>query len=184
VDIVDRDVSDVADIRCERERLAAAGGNHHVRRRSHRPGTADLHFDQRWLEPKTFRQVPVSAFYLAKGKFDHMALAPMQVLNVCGDPYEEEHVYRFMLLASRLNLTFNSGLFARVDAGPVDRTCVALEHAINTDPLDPRTIYVVAPASVDRFKAIGAPCGRVDGDWICSSRDSDERFRKYLETGK
>ena len=144
----------------------------------------DVHFDRIWLQPKTFRHAPVSAFALAKGKYDHLALAPMQVLNVCGDPYEEDHVYRFMMLASRLKLTYNSGLFARVDAPPVEKTCAALEDSINTNTLDPKTIYVVAPGSFDRFKAIGAACGRVDGDRICVSRDSDERFRTYLETGK
>lgn len=144
----------------------------------------DLHFDPRWLQAKSFRQVPVSAFPLVGGNFDHMALAPMQVLNVCGDPYEEAHVYRFMQLASRLKLTFNSGVFARVNPGPVDKVCVALEQSINAGTLDARTLYVVAPASLDRFKAIGAACGRVDGDWICASRDSNERFRRYLETGK
>lgn len=144
----------------------------------------DLNFDPQRLEAKAFRQAPVSAFPLTSGAFDHMALAPMQVLNVCGDPYEEQHVYRFMQLASRLKLTFNSGLFARVNSGPVEKVCVALEQSINAGTLDARTLYVVAPASLDRFKAIGAACGRVDGDWICSSRDSDERFRRYLETGK
>jgi hypothetical protein len=144
----------------------------------------DLHFDRSWLQPKTFRHVPVSAFALAQGTYEHLALAPMQVLNVCGDPYEEDHVYRFMMLASRLKLTYNSGLFARVDAPPVEKACVALENSINTNTLDSKTIYVVAPGAFDRFKAIGAACGRVDGDRICVSRDSDERFRTYLETGK
>jgi len=144
----------------------------------------DVRFDRIWLEPKTFRHAPVSAFALAKDKYTHLALAPMQVLNVCGNPYEEDHVYRFMLLASRLKLTFNSGLFARVDAPRIERACVALEDRINTNTLDPFTLYVVAPGSYDRFKAIGAACGRVDGDRICVSRDSDERFRSYLETGK
>lgn len=144
----------------------------------------DLNFDRNWLQPKTFRHAPVSAFALAHGKYEHLALAPMQVLNVCGDPYEEDHVYRFMMLASRLKLTYNSGLFARVDAPPIEKTCIALENSINTNTLDPKTIYVVAPGSFDRFKAIGAACGRVDGDRFCVSRDSDERFRSYLETGK
>jgi hypothetical protein len=144
----------------------------------------DLHFDRIWLQPKTFRHAPLADFALARGRFQHMALAPMQVLSACGDPYEEDHVYRFMMLASRLKLTYNSGLFARVDAPPLERTCAALEESINSNTLDSGTIYVVAPGSVDRFKAINAACGRVDGDWICVSRDSDEGFRKYLTAGK
>jgi len=144
----------------------------------------DLHFDRVWLQPKIFRHAPLSDFALARGRFQHLALAPMQVLGVCGDPYEEDHVYRFMMLAARLKLTYNSGLFARVDAPPLERTCAALEESISSNTLDSGTIYVVAPGSVDRFKAIGAACGRVDGDWICASRDSDKRFQTYLTAGK
>jgi hypothetical protein len=144
----------------------------------------DLNFDPYWFQPKTFRHAPVSDFVLAKDKFQHLALAPMQVLGVCGDPYEEDHVYRFMLLASRLGLTYNSGLFARVNPVAIEARCVALEQSINRGTLDSVTIYVVAPGTVNRFKSIGAACGRSDGDWICVSRDSDERFRRYLETGK
>jgi len=42
----------------------------------------------------------------------------------------------------------------------------------------------VAPAYLERFRAIGAACGRFDGDWICVGVHSDERFRTLVATGK
>ena len=59
-----------------------------------------------------------------------------------------------------------------------------MEQALGAQTLDAQTIYVVSPAHVPRFKSAGAACGRFDGDWICVSRDSDETFRTYVETGK
>lgn len=144
----------------------------------------DVRVDRFWLAPKDFRQAPVAEFTLAQGKFRHLALVPMQVLGVCGDPYEEDHAYRFMLLAYRLKLTYNSGIYARVDAPRVAHACLALEQDLDAGKTDPDTIYVVAPAYLERFRAIGAACGRFDGDWICVGKDSDERFRTLVATGK
>ena len=144
----------------------------------------DLRLDRVWLAPKNFRQAPAAAFALAQGKFKHMALVPMQVLGVCGNPYEEDHAYRFMLLAYRLKLTYNSGIYARVDAPRIARACLALEQDVDAGKIDPGTIYVVAPAYLERFRALGGACGRFDGDWICVGKDSDERFRTLVATGK
>jgi hypothetical protein len=112
-----------------------------------------------------------------------MAIYPMQVLGACGNPYEEDHVYRFMLEAYRLNLTFNSGIFARRPGLRVQQACGDLFRTVDAGLMDPQTIYVVSPSSLPRLKELGAACGRLDGDWICVSRDSDETFRTYLETG-
>jgi len=144
----------------------------------------DVRLDRFWLAPKQFRQAPAEAFALAQGKFRHLALLPMQVLGVCGDPYEEDHVYRFMLLAYRLKLTYNSGIYARVDAPRISQACLALEQNLDAGKTDPATIYVVAPAYVERFQAIGGACGRFNGDWICVGKESDERFRTMVATGK
>jgi len=144
----------------------------------------DVRLDRAWLAPKDFRQAPVAEFALAKGKFKHLALVPMQVLGVCGDAYEEDHAYRFMLLAHRLKLTYNSGIYARMDAPRVARACLAQEQVLDAGRPDPATIYVVAPAYLERFRATGGACGRFDGDWICVGKDSDERFRTFVGTGK
>ena len=46
--------------------------------------------------------------------------------------------------------------------------------------LDQQTIYVVSPDYLPDFQKASAACGRVDGDWICVSRFSDEGFRQHL----
>ncbi len=145
---------------------------------------ADIQPDPESLGPKAFRQAPFQDFALAAGRFRHLAVVPMQVLGVCGDPIEEDRVYRYMLLAYRLKTTFNSGVFARVPADRVARECVRTMDAIETMTLDPQTIYIVSSDHVPRFQTAGALCGRFDGDWICVARDSDERFRTWVETGR
>ena len=144
----------------------------------------DLKVDPFWLSQKAFHQVPLFNFRLAAGRYRHLALFPMQVLGVCGDPYEEDHAYRYMLLAYRLKTTYNSGIFARLPAKKVRAECRRMERAVSERTLDAQTIYVVSPAHVPRFTIAGAACGRFDGDWICVSRDSDETFRTYVETVK
>jgi hypothetical protein len=144
----------------------------------------DLQTDPAQLAAKQFRQTPHAAFAPAAGRYQHMALYPMQVLGACFDEYQEDHVYRFMLEAARLHVTYNSGIFARVPKGQVEAACRALDAQVATGTLDPQTIYVVAPDLLPVFRSADAACGRIDGDWICVSRDSDERFRTYVRTGQ
>ena len=141
----------------------------------------DLRMDDWWSSTKKFRQAPIKEFALAEGKYRHLALVPMQVLGVCGDPYQEEHVYRFMLHAYRLRTTYNSGIFARVPKDQVAKECVRLEREVDAGTLDTETIYVLPLDNVDRFRRAGATCGRFDGDWICVSGDSDEAFRALVD---
>jgi hypothetical protein len=136
------------------------------------------------LADKKFRQVPHVALELADGHYRHMAIYPTQILGACGTVYEEDHVYRFMLEAYRLHTTFNSGVFARVPLADIQRSCGDLYRAVDAGQLDPQTIYVVPSWTMPHMKELGAACGRFDGDWLCVSRDSDEVFRTYLDTGK
>ena len=145
---------------------------------------ADLEVDSSWAATKKFRQAPAAELALATGRYTHMALYPMQVLGVCGDPYEEEHVYRFMMLAYRLQMTFNSGIYARVQADRIGAECARLDRKVNAGELDPKTLYVVTPAAVPLFRDARASCGRFDGDWLCVAKDSDKSFRRLLDTGK
>ena len=138
----------------------------------------------RWmLEEKHFREAS-AGLSIATGRYQHMAVYPMQVLGACGSEYEEDHVYRYMLAAYRLKLTFNSGIFARL---PLERTvqlCADTNRAVEDGRLDPQTVYVVSSWYVDHLREAGAVCGRFDGDTICVSRDSDAEFRALLETGR
>jgi len=90
-----------------------------------------------------------------------------------------------MLLANRLGLTFNSGIYARLDVQKVQAACEVQNRAVDAGTLDPQTIYVASDTEIWRFKAAGdAACGRWDGHWICVSRASNPRFATYIETGK
>lgn len=144
----------------------------------------DLTISPAWGAPKAFRQAPDEAFALARGRYTHMAVYPMQILGGCGQEYQEDHVYRYMLEAYRLNLTYNSGIFARFSGDAAQAACGRLDVDVEFGRLDPQTIYVVAAASLEKFTRAGAGCGRFDGDWICVSADSDERFRTLVTTGK
>ena len=146
----------------------------------------DLKVGPSWAAPKQVRQVALEPYRLAAGQYRHLALAPMNVGSVCDDPQHPElqYAYRFMLLAHRLKLTFNSGHYARVPLDRVRAACADLERAIDAGALDPETIYIAAPDYVDRFKKAGAACGRWDGNWICVSRAGNKRFATFIETGK
>jgi hypothetical protein len=147
---------------------------------------SDVPMDRWWLGRKIEPQISVTNFELSRGHYQHLALAPMQVLGACGDaPYPEDYVYRFMLLAHRLGLTFNSGIYARLDVKKVQTACDLQNRSVDAATLDPLTIYVASPAEIERFKAAGgAACGKWDGHWICVSRASNSRFATYIETGK
>jgi hypothetical protein len=145
---------------------------------------ADFKADPMMLAEKHFRQAPAQALAIAEGRYRHMAIYPMQVLGACGGAYEEDHVYRFMLEAYRLKTTFNSGIFARLPLARTQQACGDMFRDVEAGRLDPHTIYIVSAPSVARLREAGAACGRWDGDWICVSRDSDETFRAYVETGK
>ena len=144
----------------------------------------DLKVENWWSSPKQFREARASQFAMAEGRYSHLALYPMQVSHACVDSYDEDRVYRFMLLAHRLRLTYNSGNLARLRTERVRAECQRLIQSLVRNELDSRTIYVVAPEAVDQFRATGAGCGRSDGDWYCVSNDSDPVFRRHLAEGK
>lgn len=138
-----------------------------------------------WLTKKPERQIVVETFDLARGSYRHLALVPPQVVGTCGAQFEDDYVFRFMLLAHRLKLTFNSGDSARLDAGATRRACEAQDRAVDAGTLDPHTIYVTTADHVGRFKATGkAACGRWDGYWYCVERESHPRFATFIEGGK
>ena len=147
---------------------------------------SDVRFDRWWFARKAEPQISVANFAPLRGHYQHLALAPAQVFGACGDArYPEDYVYRFMLLAHRLGLTFNSGIYARLDVTRVQAACEMQNRAVGTGALDPQTIYVASDSEVERFKAAGvAACGRWDGHWICVSRAGNPRFATYVETGK
>jgi hypothetical protein len=145
---------------------------------------ADLRIPEYWTAARPLPRVPVDAFAVAAGKYRHLALVPMQVIAVCDDDYDMQYVNSYMLQAYRLGTTFNSGYFARVPFERTEEACANVERTVEAGRFDPHTIYVIRRTQAARFKALGATCGGFDGEWLCVSQDSDERFRRYLETGK
>jgi hypothetical protein len=142
---------------------------------------ADVTLAASWFQPKDFRSARLFDFRLAIGHYRHLALSPVQVFEVTAAPFEEDVAYRYMLLAHKLRVTFNSGRFARVPARPVLDAAARSGSALMKGDLDPQTIYVVWPPLVRLFQDRHAACGPIDGDWICVSSDSHEPFRAFLD---
>jgi hypothetical protein len=145
----------------------------------------DLRVDRWWLTHTSPMNLMLMPFEPSRGHYKHLALAPAQVMGACGDKYDEDYVYRFMLLAHRLGLTFNSGIYARLDKEQVHAACEAQNRSVTEATLDPETIYIPSAKEMERFKTSGkAVCSKWDGNWICVSRDSNQRYVTFIETGK
>lgn len=141
---------------------------------------ADLKIETALLRPKGFHETPLADFAPAAGRFRHLALYPMLIEGVCANDYQEHLVYRLMLSAARLHLTFNSGTFARRPEDRLLMACQDLDHKVEAGELDRETIYVVSPSALPQFAAAQAACGRIDGENVCVSREADEGFRTHL----
>jgi hypothetical protein len=138
----------------------------------------------RWmLEEKHFQLAPPD-LTVAAGRYQHMAVYPAEILGACGGTYEEDRVYRYMLAAYRLKMTFNSGIYSRLPVERAVQLCVDEGHAVDAGQLDRQTLYVVTAWYASQLQKVGAICSRFDGESVCVSRDSDAGFRAYLETGR
>ncbi len=134
-----------------------------------------------FARPIPFRRLSLTGWVFAEGRYQHIALVPMQVLNSpCSAPIEPETVQRYAFQAYRLRMTFNSGIFARFDLAGMKAECARAAREIDEGPLDARTIYVVSPERVARMRAAGATCRAPDGDWVCVDARGDEEFREFL----
>jgi len=142
---------------------------------------ADVTVDPFWLGRKDFKQARLFNFRLAAGHYHHLALFPAQVLFIGPGPYEEDLAYRYMLLAHKLNMTYNSGIFARTDATRLRQSAGWMFSAVSSGLVDRDTVYVVSPQFVGTFREANASCGQFDDDWVCVSRDSYEPFRSYVD---
>jgi hypothetical protein len=143
---------------------------------------ADVRCDAFWFTGKEFRQARVFNYRLAIGHYRHLELYPAQILGIGSRPYEEDHTYRYMLLAYKLNMTFNSGIFARMSRRDILAAAAWNGSALDSGMLDRQTVYLVSPDYVEKFKAVDAACAQLDGDWACVSRKGHEAFRAYLES--
>lgn len=114
-----------------------------------------------------FHDVPLdrlehSAWAESEASYQHLALAPLQLLWVCR--YDHKLVNRLAYEAYRRRWTFNSGNFGRKQPG-VKELCDA--------PItpDPETIYVVGPRQRRTLTKSHFTCGPLDGLTVCVSSD-------------
>jgi hypothetical protein len=108
--------------------------------------------------------------------YAHLELAPLQLKWVCA--FDEPLVTRASYEAYRRKLTFNSGNFVRKPPG-VQTLCGRVPD--RNDAIDPRTIYIVAPAYLRAFLRPDVVCGVVDAMHVCVSRESATPLRLGLQ---
>jgi hypothetical protein len=129
-----------------------------------------------------FARLKMDGWELASGRYQHLALYPMQVWDACVEPWEPDFVRRYFFQAYRTRLTFNSGYFARLAIARATQVCKDTKASVESGALDPATIYVVAPTELPHFQKAEAVCAKLEADLICVAKDGDAAFREYLRS--
>lgn len=120
-------------------------------------------------------------------EYRHLAMVPPQMAWM-GEPCEGELPgewrWPFAYLAYRQKMTFNSGYVARMNRDALFASCEASNAAFRRGELDPSTVYISGPKSLEALKRSGAQavCGRVDRHAVCVSAQSQGPTRRYLES--
>jgi Family of unknown function (DUF6311) len=122
------------------------------------------------------------------GLYKHMVLYPPQILGGtlpgCLMPgFDPDFYVPLAYFAYRLNVTFNSGYFARVNERQARIYCQNLHEQIQAGEFADDTIYVVHPRYWDLLnrhipKII---CGRLSNYIACISSRRHDTFRRFLE---
>jgi hypothetical protein len=124
----------------------------------------------------------------AQGLYKHMVLFPPQLSSGGSEPpctihdYSRDAYVPLAYQAYKLNVTFNSGYFARMDGKRVQAYCEALHRQIRAGEIDEHTIYVVHISHWHLFKR-NAPhtvCGQVSTYIVCISAQQHNAFRDFL----
>jgi hypothetical protein len=127
----------------------------------------------------------------ASGLYKHMVLYPPQILGgtlpECIMPaFEQDFNVPLAYQAYRLNVTFNSGYFARVNDNKARKYCQKLHEQILVGQFADDTIYVVHSYYCDLVNPHISKivCGRL-GDYItCISSRRNDAFHDFLEQRK
>jgi Family of unknown function (DUF6311) len=127
----------------------------------------------------------------ASGLYKHMVLYPPQILGgtlpECIMPgFDREFYVPLAYQAYRLNVTFNSGYFARVDDNKARKYCQKLHEQIQAGKFADDTIYVVHSYYWDLVKPhlSKISCGRLSDYIACVSSRRHDAFRDVLEQHK
>jgi hypothetical protein len=122
---------------------------------------------------------------LLHGSYDHLALAPPEVVGVLtacrGLVYDDDDYYApFALEAYRQGLTVNSGYLARGAVDRLEPPCLEQERELARGELRARTVYVVHPSKEPLFRRAGATCGRLDRALVCVAPGQTDAFARAL----
>jgi hypothetical protein len=127
----------------------------------------------------------------ARGLYKHMVLYPPQILGGtlpgCVMPgFDQDFYIPLAYRAYRLNLTFNSGYFARIDERKAKEYCHELHELIQAGEFTHDTIYVIHGLYWDLIKTHLDKhiCGRVDQYIVCISAWNQDEFRDFLDQHK
>jgi hypothetical protein len=117
-----------------------------------------------------------------------MVLYPPQILGGtlpgCIMPgFESDFYIPLAYFAYRLNVTFNSGYFARVNEGQARQYCQNLHEQIQQGRFDDDTIYVVHQQYWDLISRHipNIMCGQLSDYIACISSRRQDTFRDFLE---
>jgi Family of unknown function (DUF6311) len=127
----------------------------------------------------------------ASGLYKHMVLYPPQILGgtlpECIMPgFEQDFYIPLAYQAYRLNVTFNSGYFARVNDNKARKYCQELHKQIQAGQFADDTIYIVH----NQYWDLVSPhiskisCGRLSDYIACVSSRRNDAFRNFLEQHK
>jgi hypothetical protein len=130
----------------------------------------------------------------AAGLYRHMVLYPPEIwggsLPGCVMPPFSmgirDHYVPLAYQAYRLNMTINSGYFARIGENETLQYCQELHQKIKEGEFENDTIYVVHSQYLDRVSPHipKIVCGRLSGYITCVSSLQDDTFRDVLEQHK
>jgi Family of unknown function (DUF6311) len=146
----------------------------------------------RWYYDYHQRKQPfmlqISDWQHASGLYKHMVLYPPQILGGtlpgCIMPgFEQDFYVPLAYQAYRLNVTFNSGYFARVDDNKARKYCQKLHEQIQAGQFADDTIYVVHHQYWDLVSPHipQISCGRLSDYIACVSAPRNDAFRDFLE---
>jgi hypothetical protein len=124
----------------------------------------------------------------ASGLYKHIVLYPPQILGgnlpECIMPgFDRDFYVPLAYQAYRLNVTFNSGSFARMDDNKAREYCQKLHEQIHAGNFADDTIYVVHSHYWDLVKPhiSKISCGRLSDHIACVSSRRNDAFRDVLE---
>jgi hypothetical protein len=127
----------------------------------------------------------------ANNLYKHMVLYPPQILggNLRGcvmPEFEMDYYVPLAYQAYRLNMTFNSGYFARIDENKGRKYCKKLHEEIATGMFENDTIYVIHSRYLDllRIHLHKLACGLISENIVCISAQNHDAFRDFLEQHK